>query len=60
MYGSTVFREHMPKLVDLFLEDRLDLSGLVSERLALSEVNTAFELMKSGKVARSVLEISQA
>ncbi len=58
MYGSTVFREHMPKLVDLFLKDRLDLSGLVSERLELAEVNEAFELMKSGKVARSVLEIS--
>ena len=60
MYGSARFREHMPKLVDLFLKGRLDLSGLVSERLALDEVNHAFELMKSGKVARSVLEISAA
>jgi S-(hydroxymethyl)glutathione dehydrogenase/alcohol dehydrogenase len=60
MYGSTRFREHMPKLVDLFLKDRLDLSGLVSQRLPLEEVNHAFDLMKSGKVARSVLEISAA
>jgi len=58
MYGSTRFREHMPKLVDLFLKDRIDLSGLVSQRLPLTEVNEAFELMKAGKVARSVLEIS--
>jgi len=57
MYGSTRFREHMPKLVDLFLKGRLDLSGLVSQRLALEEVNHAFDLMKEGKVARSVLEI---
>jgi S-(hydroxymethyl)mycothiol dehydrogenase len=48
----------MPKLVDLFLKDRLDLSGLVSQRLGLEEVNHAFELMKSGKVARSVLDVS--
>ncbi len=58
MYGSTRFREHMPKLVDLFMKDRIDLSGLVSQRLALEDVNEAFELMKSGKVARSVLDIS--
>jgi S-(hydroxymethyl)glutathione dehydrogenase/alcohol dehydrogenase len=60
VYGSTCFREHMPKLVDLFLKGRLDLSGLVSQRLGLADVNHAFELMKEGKVARSVLEISTA
>jgi len=56
MYGSTRFREHMPKLVDLFLQGRLDLSALVSEKLKLEQVNDAFALMKSGKVARSVLQ----
>ena len=60
MYGSTRFREHMPKLVDLFLQGRIDLSGLVSQRLKLAEVNKGFELMRSGKVARSVLDISAA
>ena len=36
----------------------LDLSALVSERLKLEQVNEAFELMRSGRVARSVLQIS--
>jgi len=58
MYGSAQFRDHMPKLVDLFLQGRLDLSSLVSKKLPLDGVNHGFELMKSGKVARSVLEIS--
>ncbi|MCZ6806653.1 MAG: Zn-dependent alcohol dehydrogenase [Deltaproteobacteria bacterium] len=58
MYGSARFREHMPKLVDMFLQGRLNLSSLVSERMPLADVNNAFELMKTGKVARSVLEIS--
>jgi len=57
VYGSTRFREHMPKLVDLFLQGRLDLSNLVSERLERAAVNEAFALMKSGRVARSVLDI---
>ena len=57
MYGSTRFREHMPKLIDLFLQGRLDLSSLVSRRLELEGVNEAFRAMKAGEVARSVLEI---
>ena len=58
MYGSTRFREHMPKLIDLFLQDRLDLTSLVSRRLKLEDVNEAFRSMKAGEVARSVLEFS--
>ncbi len=58
MYGSTRFREHMPKLIDLFLQGRLDLSGLVSRRLQLDDINEAFRAMKAGEVARSVLEFS--
>ena len=58
MYGSTRFREHMPKLIDLFLQDKLDLTSLVSKRLQLDGVNEAFRAMKAGEVARSVLDIS--
>ena len=58
MYGSTRFREHMPKLVNLFLQGRLDLTGLVTRRLPLTGVNEAFQAMKAGEVARSVLDIS--
>ena len=50
--------EHMPKLIDLFLQDRLDLTSLVSRRLKLEDVNEAFRSMKAGEVARSVLEFS--
>ena len=57
MYGSTRFREHMPKLIDLYRQGRLDLSALVTERMGLGDVNTAFEKMTKGEVARSVLEI---
>ena len=60
MFGSARFREHMPKLIDLFLQGRLNLSELVTQRMPLAEVNTAFQLMRDGKVARSVLDISAA
>ena len=57
MYGSTRFREHMPKLIELFRQGRLDLSALVTERMGLEDINVAFEKMEKGEVARSVLEI---
>ncbi|MXX31772.1 MAG: Zn-dependent alcohol dehydrogenase [Chloroflexi bacterium] len=59
MYGSTRFREHMPKLLDLYRQGKLDLSGLVSKRFALGEINEAFAAMQAGEVARGVLDISQ-
>ena len=57
MYGSTRFREHMPKLMTLYRQGRLDLSALVTERMGLSDINVAFDKMQKGEVARSVLEI---
>jgi S-(hydroxymethyl)glutathione dehydrogenase/alcohol dehydrogenase len=59
-YGSARFREHMPKLVDQFMQGRLNMTELVTQRMPLADVNRAFELMREGKVARSVLEISPA
>jgi S-(hydroxymethyl)glutathione dehydrogenase/alcohol dehydrogenase len=58
MYGSTRFREHMPKLMDLYRQGRLDLSGLVTRRYKLDEINEAFTAMQNGEVARSVLDIN--
>lgn len=58
MYGSTRFREHMPKIIDLFMQDKLDLTSLVSKRMKLEDVNEAFRAMKAGEVARSVLDFA--
>ena len=59
MYGSTRFREHMPKLLDLYRQGKLDLTGLVTRRFELGEINEAFAAMQNGEVARGVLDISQ-
>ena len=59
MYGSTRFREHMPKLLDLYRQGKLDLTGLVSKRFELGDINEAFRAMQAGEVARGVLDISQ-
>ena len=53
--GSNRFRVDMPRLVDLYLQGRLDLDNLISARITLDEVNDGFAAMQTGEVARSVI-----
>ena len=45
----------MPRLVDAYMGGKLKLDELISRRIKLAEVNDAFEEMKTGAVARSVI-----
>jgi len=53
--GSNRFRVDMPRYIDMYLDGRLKLDELVSARLPLEKVNDAFDAMKRGEVARSVI-----
>ena len=53
--GSNRFRTDMPRYVEFYRQGRLKLDELVTRRLPLEEVNAAFEYMKEGSVARSVI-----
>lgn len=53
--GSNRFRVDMPRFVDFYLDGKLHLDEMVSKRIPLEEVNSAFEDMKAGNVARSVI-----
>ena len=53
--GSNHFRTHMPQYVEFYLQGRLKLDELVSRRMNLEDINDAFEYMKEGSVARSVI-----
>ena len=53
--GSNRFREDMPQLVEFYLDDKLHLDALVTQRVALDDINDAFAAMRSGEVARSVI-----
>ena len=53
--GSNRFREDMPRLVEFYLDGRLHLDAMVSERVGLDDINEAFAAMKAGEVARSVI-----
>jgi S-(hydroxymethyl)glutathione dehydrogenase/alcohol dehydrogenase len=53
--GSNHFRTDMANLVDLYMGGRLPLDELISKRVTLEDINEAFDDMKRGHVARSVI-----
>ena len=53
--GSNHFRTDMPRYIEFYRQGRLKLDELVSQRLKLEQINDAFDDMKQGHVARSVI-----
>jgi S-(hydroxymethyl)glutathione dehydrogenase/alcohol dehydrogenase len=53
--GSARIREDIPRLVELYLQGRLNLDDLVSRRIRLDDINEGFAAMQRGEVARSVI-----
>ncbi|MGW4087676.1 S-(hydroxymethyl)mycothiol dehydrogenase [Streptomyces sp. NPDC004822] len=54
-YGDCLPSRDFPMLIDLHLQGRLDLGGFVTETIALTDVEKAFERMHHGDVLRSVV-----
>jgi len=54
-FGGWKSRDSVPKLVQEYLNGRLFVDEFVSHNMPLPDINTAFELMHSGKSIRSVV-----
>jgi S-(hydroxymethyl)glutathione dehydrogenase/alcohol dehydrogenase len=54
-YGSCYPRADIPRFVDLYLAGKLKLDELISRTFTLEEINTAFDLLDRGEVARSII-----
>ena len=53
--GSNRFRVDMPRYIEFYLQGKLHLDEMVSQRLPLDQVNDALDALKQGEVARTVL-----
>ena len=53
--GSNRFRVDMPRYVEYYRQGRLKLDEMVSQTLRLDQINQAFDDMREGHVARSVI-----
>ncbi|OHV35239.1 MULTISPECIES: S-(hydroxymethyl)mycothiol dehydrogenase [Pseudofrankia] len=56
-YGDCLPERDFPMLIDLYLQGRLPLEKFVSEKIALTDIEAAFDAMKRGDVLRSVVMI---
>ncbi len=54
-YGDCLPERDFPMLIDMYLQDRLNLKGFVSETISLDGVEEAFHKMERGEVLRSVV-----
>jgi S-(hydroxymethyl)glutathione dehydrogenase / alcohol dehydrogenase len=54
-YGSTNFKSDIPMYAELYLQGRLNLDDLVSQRIALRDVNDGYAALKSGSLNRVVV-----
>jgi S-(hydroxymethyl)glutathione dehydrogenase/alcohol dehydrogenase len=54
-FGGAKGRTDVPRLVEMYLDGKIDLEGFVSHRLTLDEVNRGFELMEAQDGIRSVI-----
>jgi Zn-dependent alcohol dehydrogenase len=55
-YGSTRPRVDMPRLLDMYMDGKVKIDELVSKTFPLEQVNEAYDLLKQGSVARSVVK----
>ncbi|UZK69906.1 Zn-dependent alcohol dehydrogenase [Sphingomonas sp. S1-29] len=55
LLGSTQFPIDMPRLVQMYLDGKLDLDTMVAERISLDQVNDAMAKLRTGDTARSVI-----
>ncbi|MEM7133133.1 MAG: Zn-dependent alcohol dehydrogenase [Chloroflexota bacterium] len=58
MYGTCRPRVDFPRLLNLYKAGKLKLDELVTRTYQLEDVNEAFEALRKGEVARSVLDLT--
>ena len=54
-FGGARGRTDVPRIVDWYMEGKIDIDELITHTMPLEEINTAFDLMHEGKSIRSVV-----
>ncbi len=54
-FGGARGRTDVPKIVDWYMEGKINIDDLITHTMPLNEINTAFDLMHEGKSIRSVV-----
>ncbi len=54
-FGGAKGRTDVPKIVDWYMEGKIDIDSLVTHTMGIDQINDAFDLMHQGKSIRSVI-----
>ena len=54
-FGGARGRTDVPKIVDWYMEKKINIDDLITHTMPLDQINTAFDLMHEGKSIRSVV-----
>ncbi|HEY3720985.1 MAG TPA: S-(hydroxymethyl)glutathione dehydrogenase/class III alcohol dehydrogenase [Roseiarcus sp.] len=54
-FGGARGRTDVPKIVDWYMEGKIDIDDLITHKMPLERINDAFDLMHEGKSIRSVV-----
>jgi S-(hydroxymethyl)glutathione dehydrogenase/alcohol dehydrogenase len=54
-FGGARGRTDVPKIVEWYMEGKIDIDSLITHTLTLENINQGFDLMKSGESIRSVV-----
>ncbi len=54
-FGGARGRTDVPKIVDWYMQGKIQIDPLITHTMPLKEINTAFDLMHAGKSIRSVV-----
>src|SRR3989440_1420231 len=54
-FGGARGRTDVPKIVDWYMEKKINIDDLITHKLALADINQGFDLMHSGESIRSVV-----
>jgi S-(hydroxymethyl)glutathione dehydrogenase / alcohol dehydrogenase len=57
-FGGAKGRTDVPKIVDWYMDGKIDIDSLVTHRMPLPQINEAFDLMHEGKSIRSIITFS--
>jgi S-(hydroxymethyl)glutathione dehydrogenase/alcohol dehydrogenase len=54
-FGGARGRTDVPKIVDWYMEGKIQIDPMITHTLTLDEINKGFDLMHAGKSIRSVV-----
>jgi S-(hydroxymethyl)glutathione dehydrogenase/alcohol dehydrogenase len=54
-FGGARGRTDVPKIVDWYMDKKIDIDSLITHTLPLDRINEGFELMRTGQSIRTVV-----